>query len=141
MQRAMWEGPANVGQMTVPTIARDEMGPTRAVDIRKTLYSWVTLGKKCTFLSYSGLDASEARRTGGGKAQNTVFQCLCHVKDAVLFLSYLCCDIERYNSCLRRFIPSLSFPYSSQIVLNCIFPLPYVFLFCPAHDRDSELAF
>jgi hypothetical protein len=53
----------------------------------------------------------------------------------------VCCDKERYSSCLRRFPPSLSFPHSSQIMLNCIFPLPYVFPFHPAQDRDSELAF
>jgi hypothetical protein len=33
----------------------------------------------------------------------------------------------KLSSCLRRFPPSLSFPHSSQIMLHCIFPLPYVF--------------
>lgn len=89
MQRAMREGPANVALMTMPIIARDEMDPARAVDIRKILYSWVTLHKNPAFLSYSGPNASKVRRTGVGKAQNTVFQCLCNVKDAILFLSYI----------------------------------------------------
>lgn len=44
---------------------------------------------------------------------------------------FVCCDKERYNSYLRRFPPFLSFPHSSQIMLNCIFPLPYVFSISP----------
>jgi hypothetical protein len=44
---------------------------------------------------------------------------------------FVCCDKERYSSCLRRFPPSLSFPHASQIMLHCIFPLPYVFSISP----------
>src|SRR6202043_2159457 len=36
-----------------------------------------------------------------------------------------------YSSCLQRFPPSLSFPHSSRIMLNCISPLPYVFSISP----------